>query len=71
MMNLDLSGKWALVCGASQGIGASAARALSQQGASVILLSRSQEKLNHTLKDLKDPAKHKALSFDLSDFKNL
>jgi len=40
-MDLDLSGKHALVCGASQGIGRAAAIELAQLGADVTLLARS------------------------------
>ena len=44
-MNLDLSGKSALVCGSTQGIGLSAAQELARMGASVTLLARNEEKL--------------------------
>jgi 3-oxoacyl-[acyl-carrier protein] reductase len=41
MSNHDLSGKSALVCGGSQGIGLAAARALAARGAHVTIVSRS------------------------------
>ena len=44
-MNLDLSGKSALVCGSTQGIGLAAAQELARMGASVTLLARNEEKL--------------------------
>jgi 3-oxoacyl-[acyl-carrier protein] reductase len=44
-MNLDLTGKHALVCGASQGIGRAAAVELAQLGADVTLLARSADAL--------------------------
>jgi 3-oxoacyl-[acyl-carrier protein] reductase len=44
-MNLDLSGKHALVCGASEGIGRAAAFELAQLGATVTLLSRREDVL--------------------------
>src|SRR5262252_1160954 len=51
-MNLDLTGKHALVCGASQGIGRAAAIELAQLGAHVTLLSRSRESLEAVLAEL-------------------
>ncbi len=44
-MQLDLSGRHALVCGASQGIGHAAAVELAALGADVTVLARSAEKL--------------------------
>ena len=44
-MNLDLRGKHALVCGASQGIGRAAAIALAELGADVTVLARSRAAL--------------------------
>ncbi len=44
-MNLDLSGKRALVCGSSQGIGFAAAVEIASLGASVTLLARNAESL--------------------------
>ncbi len=45
-MNLDLKGKYALVCGASQGLGLASAKELALLGATITLVSRSTEKLN-------------------------
>lgn len=44
-MDLDLTGKHALVCGASQGIGLATAQALADLGADVTLLARREERL--------------------------
>jgi len=51
-MDLNLSGRHALVCGASQGIGRAAALELAQLGASVTLLARSREALEAALAEL-------------------
>src|SRR5690348_13317251 len=44
-MDLDLSGRHALVCGASEGIGLAAARELALFGADVTLLARREDAL--------------------------
>ncbi|MFC5569175.1 SDR family oxidoreductase [Lysobacter yangpyeongensis] len=44
-MDLDLNGKHALVCGASQGIGLATAKALAELGADVTLLARRADVL--------------------------
>ena len=44
-MNLDLKGKTALVCGASQGLGFAIAEALAEEGCKVGLLARNAAKL--------------------------
>ncbi|MES1154633.1 MAG: SDR family NAD(P)-dependent oxidoreductase, partial [Rhodanobacter sp.] len=43
-MQLDLGGRHALVCGASQGIGQASAIELAELGASITLLARSADK---------------------------
>ena len=50
---LRLEGKWALVCGASKGIGAATAEALADLGADVTLVARSEESLKHTFQKLR------------------
>jgi 3-oxoacyl-[acyl-carrier protein] reductase len=44
-MDLGLQGKWALVCGASQGLGYACAHALAQEGANLIINARTEETL--------------------------
>ena len=51
-MPLDLSGKKALVCGASQGIGLAAAQHLAGLGAQVVLMARNAERLAEAVKTL-------------------
>ncbi|MBL7877202.1 MAG: SDR family oxidoreductase [Cyclobacteriaceae bacterium] len=54
-MNLDLSGKRAVVCGSTQGIGKASAVELALLGATVTLLARNEESLKSTLKELPTP----------------
>lgn len=51
-MNLDLTGKKALVCGSTQGIGKAAALELAELGASITLLARNEEKLRQVAIEL-------------------
>ena len=44
-MNLDLTGKNALVCGSTAGIGKAIAKELAEMGARVVLMARNEEKL--------------------------
>jgi 3-oxoacyl-[acyl-carrier protein] reductase len=49
VLPLDLTGKHALVCGASQGIGLAAAQQLAGLGATVTLLARNEARLKDAL----------------------
>lgn len=51
-MNVDLTGKHAVVCGSTQGIGKAAAIELASLGANVILLARDEQKLKMVLSEL-------------------
>jgi 3-oxoacyl-[acyl-carrier protein] reductase len=51
-MDLDLSGRHALVCGASEGIGLAAARELALLGADVTLLARREDALRAACESL-------------------
>jgi 3-oxoacyl-[acyl-carrier protein] reductase len=47
-MNLGISGKWALVCGASKGLGLGCAQALHAEGVNVVLVARGLEVLQQS-----------------------
>lgn len=57
-MNIDLTGKHAVVCGSTQGIGASTAKTLSKLGASITLVARNEEKLKQVLNELQPHSKN-------------
>lgn len=63
--NIDLKGQWALVGGASQGIGQATARVLANAGARVILMSRRLEALEATRATLPEPKSHRTFAVDL------
>lgn len=68
-MNTDLTGKRAVVCGASKGIGRACAEALSLLGAEITLLARNADELDRVRAHLRGGAKvrHTAVAVDLSD----
>ena len=44
-MDLGIAGKWALVCGASKGLGLGCAQALAAEGVNVVMVARGREVL--------------------------
>ncbi len=68
-MNLDLTGKNALVCGSTQGIGLASAQELALLGANVTLLARNEATLNEAVSSLDNShnQKHAILVADFSD----
>ena len=69
-MDLDLSGRHALVCGGSQGIGLATALELAALGADVTLLARSRDALEAALAALPIPRagqQHATIAVDMSD----
>lgn len=67
-VKIDLTGKTALVCGSTQGIGKAIAMQLSECGAAVVLMARNEDKLKQTLSELKnnDKGLHSYLVADFS-----
>ena len=51
-MDLGIAGKWALVCGASKGLGYGSALALVQEGVHVVINARNAEALQHAATQL-------------------
>lgn len=72
-MDLNLTGKTALVCGASSGIGRSTALALAAQGAHIVALARRRDRLEALLPELLSAgaASARAIVADLDDREGL
>jgi 3-oxoacyl-[acyl-carrier protein] reductase len=52
-MDLGIAGKWALVGGASKGLGWGCARALALEGVNVVMVARGAEVLNKAVQELR------------------
>lgn len=72
-MNLDLSGKTAVVCGSTQGLGYASAAELALLGAHIVLMARNEEKLGAAVKmlDTSNGQQHQYLVADFSDTANV
>jgi 3-oxoacyl-[acyl-carrier protein] reductase len=68
-MNIDLTGKTAVVCGSTQGLGYASAVELALLGSSVTLLARNEEKLIAALKSL-DTSKGQLHKYLVADFED-
>lgn len=68
-MDLNLSGKSALVCGSSQGIGLATAQEIALLGANVTLLARNEQSLKQALTtlDTSQNQQHNILVADFTD----
>ena len=62
-MDLQLKGKVAIVGGASKGLGRACAQALAEEGANVMLCSRSQPDIEKAAKEIRDATGTQALAF--------
>lgn len=68
-MKIDLTGRKALVGGASSGLGFAIARALAAAGSEVVLMSRDEERLQKAMAQL-DVSKGQKHSYIVTDFGN-
>ena len=68
-MNLDLSGKTALVCGSTQGLGYASAVELALLNCNIVLMARNEEKLQTAMASLpkNNQQKHSYLVADFND----
>lgn len=66
-MNLSLTGKTAVICGASQGLGLASARELALLGASCILLARNEQSLTAAVASL-DTSQGQQHNYFVADF---
>jgi 3-oxoacyl-[acyl-carrier protein] reductase len=55
-MNLGITGKWALVCGASKGLGFGCAQALAREGTHMVIVARGEEALQAAAQQLRADA---------------
>lgn len=70
-MYLNLKNKYALVCGSTQGIGRATAIALAQEGVSITLAARNEDKLKQVLSELSNPGSHDYIVADFSNPEDL
>lgn len=66
---MSLQGKKVIVLGGSSGIGFATAKAAAKEGASVVIVSSNQSKINNALKDL--PGGSEGYAVDLSKEENI
>ncbi|MDF1748780.1 MAG: SDR family NAD(P)-dependent oxidoreductase, partial [Alphaproteobacteria bacterium] len=66
-MNIDLSGKTALVTGSTEGIGFAIAKGLSEAGATVVVNGRTKEKVDAAVTKLGRSARGRAIDLSTSD----
>ena len=66
-----LKEKVAVVTGASSGIGEAIAKKLSQQGTSIVLVGRNEQRLNEIAQQLNTPAKVVSADVTVKDRKSV
>ena len=62
-MNLELEGKVAIVGGASKGLGRACAEVLAEEGAAIVMCSRSQGELEKAAREIRDTTGRETLPF--------
>jgi len=62
-MNLELEGKVAIVGGASKGLGRACAEVLAEEGAAIVMCSRSQGELEKAAREIRDTTGRETLAF--------
>ncbi|MHA7941863.1 SDR family oxidoreductase [Formosa sp. 3Alg 14/1] len=70
-MNFNLKNKNALVCGSTAGIGKATAFLLAEEGATLTLVARNEEKLKQVCSELPNPERHTYIVADFSNPTNL
>jgi len=65
----ELTGRWALVCGSSQGIGRACAELLARQGADVTLIARDEARLQAAAREIAAATDRRA-DFICADFRD-
>jgi len=72
-MNLDLTGKRAMVCGSTQGIGKAVAMELASLGATITLVARNETALHEVQRELDSSAgqEHTTIAVDFSGAENV
>lgn len=68
---IKLKDKHLLITGASKGLGSVCAKALAEQGARLVLMARSKEKLDEVRLSLDRPEMHLSIPLDLTDMSQL
>lgn len=67
----NLEGKRVIITGASKGLGSVCVKTLADYGAHIVLMARSEEKLEAVRLSSRNPEKHLSISLDLTDMRQL
>lgn len=67
-MKSKLENKKIIITGASKGLGLVCAQAFAKQGAKLVVMARSEDKLKNAVSSFENPNAHMAIAGDLTDF---